>query len=112
MHPAQRIVRALLAGLAAAVFDGVLIATMDPSASPWVIAVAMLYWTTAGMAVVLSSTGLGDIAHGVVATIVLTTPWFVELALAPGKPQMLPPLVTMAAVFGVGFGYARRAIKA
>ena len=110
MHRPSRIARALLAGLAAAALDGALIATTDPLASPWVIAVAMLYWTTAGMAVVLSSTGLGDITHGVVATLVLTTPWFVELALAPGKPQMLPPLVAMAVVFGVGFGYARRAV--
>ena len=98
----------LAAGAAAALADGALIALADPSTGGWGIAQAMLFWTTAGVAIVASESGLGDLAHGVAGTVVLCLPWYVNLALAPGRAELLAPLVAMSVVFGLGFGLVHR----
>jgi hypothetical protein len=107
----RRVAYGVAAGAAAALADGLLIAVADPAATAWIIAQAALFWATAGLAVVISDSGLGDVAHGVVGTLLLSLPWYVALALAPGRPEMLPPLVVMGIVFGAGFGLARRRVR-
>ena len=111
MHSLQRVWYGLLAGCGAAAIDGLLIVTTDPSASGWLLTQAMLFWVTAGLLVVTSRFGLGDLADGIVATVVLGIPWYVNLSLAPGRPDMLAPLVAMSVIVGFGFGLTRRWIS-
>jgi hypothetical protein len=117
MHDARRGDRrrslwyGLAAGLAAATADGLLIAATDPATDAWGLAQAMLFWTTAGVAVVASDSELGDVAHGVAGAVGLCLPWYVNLALAPGRPELLAPLVAMGVVFGVGFGVVRQRLR-
>jgi hypothetical protein len=111
MNDRRRIAYGLAAGALAAAADGLLIAVADPGATGWVIAQAMLFWATAGLAVVISESGLGDVAHGILGTLLLSLPWYVALALAPGRPEMLPPLLVMGVAFGAGFGLARRRVR-
>ena len=107
----RRVAYGLAAGALAAAADGLLIAVGDPTATAWVVVQAMLFWATAGLAVVMSDSGLGDVAHGIVGTLLLSLPWYANLALAPGRPEMLAPLVAMGVVFGAGFGVARRRVR-
>ena len=107
----RRITYGLAAGALAAAVDGVLIAIGDPGATAWVIVQAMLFWATAGLAVVISDSGLGDMAHGIAGTVLLSLPWYANLALAPGRPEMLAPLIAMGVAFGAGFGLARRRLR-
>lgn len=109
---ARRWLHGLGAGLVAGVIDAGLIRAVEPGGSPWVLAEALLFWTTAGWAVVASESGLGSLAHGVVATLLLNLPWFVLLGPAAGKPLHLPPLIAMSALFGAGFGWAHRRARA
>ena len=107
----RRMSYGLAAGALAAAADGLLIAAADHTATGWTVAQAMLFWATAGLAVVISDSGLGDVAHGIAGTLLLSLPWYANLALASGHPEMLPPLVAMGVVFGAGFGVARRLLK-
>jgi hypothetical protein len=107
----RRIAYGLAAGALAAAADGLLIIVADPASSAWTIVQAVLFWATAGIAVVISDSGLGDMTHGIVGTLLLSLPWYANLALAPGRPEMLAPLVGMGIVFGAGFGVARRRLR-
>jgi hypothetical protein len=107
----RRIAYGLAAGALAAAADAVLIVVGDPAASGWTIVQAMLFWASAGLAVVTSDSGLGDVAHGILGTLLLSLPWYANLALAPGRPEMLAPLLAMGMVFGAGFGAARRRLR-
>lgn len=95
------------AGAAAAALDVALIAAVDRSASAWVLLEAGLFWTTAGLVVVASDLGLRPLLHGVVATFLLSLPWYVLESVAAGHPAHLPPLVVQGLIFGLLFGVAR-----
>jgi hypothetical protein len=107
----RRVAYGFIAGGLAAAADAILIAVADPAATGWAVVQAVLFWATAGLAVVLSESGLSDMAHGIAGTLLLSLPWYANLALAPGRPEMLPPLVAMGLVFGAGFGLIRRVLK-
>ena len=101
------------AGAVAGGLDVLLIAVADPAADGWVWVQSFLAWTVSGWAVVASESGLRGLPHGVVVTLFLNLPWFVAFSVAIGRPEHLPPLVAMSALFGLGFGWvhgrARRA---
>lgn len=101
------------AGAVAALLDVSLILAVDESSSKWVLLEAALFWTTAGWAVVASNSGLGRFGHGVLATVILSLPWYVVTSFAAGHPEHLAPLLVMGILFGLGFGWARgRALQA
>ena len=97
----------LAAGLVAGLVDGAMIKGFAPSSPPWVVAEAILFWTTAGWAVVASSSGLGRFGHGVVTSLLLSLPWYIQETVPSGQYGHLPPLVLQGVVFGLGFGLVR-----
>lgn len=100
----------LAAGLIAALLDALLIVATDDAASGALLVQVLLFWTFAGGFVVATVSPLGPFAHALTATIVLNLPWYLALAILPGKPELLPPLVAMSLVFGALFGVARRRV--
>ena len=98
----------LAAGLGAALLDVALILATDDAAGWALLLQVLLFWTIAGGFVVATASPLGHFGHAVAATVALNLPWYVALAIAPGRPELVPPLVAMSLVFGVLFGVARR----
>lgn len=100
------------AGAVAALLDVSLILAVEGSSSKWVLIEAALFWTITGWAVVASNSGLGRFGHGVLATVLLSLPWYVISSFAAGHPEHLAPMVVMGILFGFGFGWARgRAVQ-
>lgn len=95
------------AGAIAATVDISLILAVEPTISRWALLEVALFWFPAGWFVVSTSSGLRRYAHGILITMLLSSPWYIVESFAKGKPEHLPPLVLMSIVFGVLFGWAR-----
>jgi len=95
------------AGLLAALVDAAMILGFDPSVRWWVVVEAVLFWAFAGWVVVASESGLGRFAHGVVVTMLLSLPWYLQDVAASRRFDHLPPLLIQGVIFGLGFGWVR-----
>lgn len=97
----------LTAGAVVGLLDAGLIFAVEPSGSAWVLVQSFLAWLGCGWAVVASKSGLGDLGHGILVTLLLNLPWVVALSLTNGQTAHLPPLLGMSLVFGLIFGWVR-----
>ena len=96
----------LTSGLVAGGLDGVLIAATS-DAAPWLIVQSVAAWTITGWAVFATSSMLRPVAHGIAVSLLLNLAWYIQLAVIPAQYALLPPLIVMSVLFGVGLGWAK-----
>lgn len=98
----------LMVGFIAGALDAAIIILAEPTASAWGIAQAVIAWTLTGWVVTATDSGLRPFAHGLVVTVLLNVPWYIQFTILPGQWSLLPPLVVMSLLFGAGFGWAKK----
>ena len=98
-------------GAAAGIGDVLLIAVAEPSAPYWSLAQAGSAWATMGLAVVAMDSPLNPMLHGLVATLLLNVPWFIQFSVISGRAAHLLPLVIQGVVFGAAFGWAKSRLR-
>jgi hypothetical protein len=99
---------AVIVGSICAAAEAALILLADPGTDRWVLVQSLLFWFGGGLAVFMADSGLGPLLHGVVLTVLLNTPWYIALSIAPGKWAHLPPLVIASVLFGCLIGYLKK----
>jgi hypothetical protein len=99
---------ALIVGVVAAALEAMLVLTAHPDVNRWVLTQGVLFWFGCGIVVYMANSGLGAIVHGIVLTLILNVPWYIALAIAPGRPAMLPPLIGASIVLGAIIGWLRQ----
>lgn len=99
---------AILIGLICALLEALLLLGTDPSIDRWVLAQSLFFWFGCGLVVYMAESGLPALPHSVLLTLLLSMPWYIVLAIAPGKLTLLPPLVIAGIVFGLLIGFLRK----
>lgn len=103
---------ALGAGLAAGALDAGLVAVADPGAGALVGVQSFVAWAGIGWAAVATRGALSPVPHALLVTFALDLPWVLALGPGAGHPEHVPPLAGMAALVGLGLGWApRRALR-
>jgi hypothetical protein len=95
-------------GAIAGVLDIILIYLVEPTSSPWLLAQAGIAWVLFGWIVVSTSSGLPPLWHGIVITLLINIPWYINFSVLQGDVTHLPPLIVQGVVFGALFGWAKK----
>jgi hypothetical protein len=98
-------------GLVAGLLDITLIYFVDPSLSPWLFIQAGIAWTLFGWIVLATDSGLPPMRHGILVTLLINVPWFINESILPGRWDHLPPLIVQGVVFGSLFGWEKRRME-
>ena len=97
-------------GLLIGIPMAIVVAVSNPNASFWMLAEDIIAWTVMGWVVISSSSGLKPIMHGVMITVFLNLPWYIQFAILPGRWDHLPFMIVMTMIIGLIFGFVKKRI--
>ncbi|MEH6629589.1 MAG: hypothetical protein V7776_02105 [Halopseudomonas aestusnigri] len=101
----------LILGLAIGIIDcGLFAASGMPLTTP-VILSALVFWTAVGWVIHLVTIPLPTTVKGFVVSLFLNTPWIIEFVFVQGLSDMLIPMLSVAAIFGLLLGLASGIIE-
>jgi hypothetical protein len=94
----------LLVGAVAASLEGILLWATAPGTPFWVFIQSISFWLFCGLVIYMTETGLPAILNSILLTLLLNIPWYISLAIVPGTPTLLIPLVIASLIFGTIIG--------
>jgi hypothetical protein len=111
MNDLLKIRNAAIVGVVPALLEGLLIYSVEPQTSLWVIARSVLAWFGFGFVVYLIDKGQKVMLHSVLLTVLLCLPWYIAETVGTGTPEHLAPLVVASVVMGAIIGLVCRRLS-
>ena len=95
---------AVIVGIVPAILEGMLVYSVEPSISAWILVQAMLFWFTCGFIVHILDIGIHRVIHGIIFTVFINLPWYIAESIVQNKPEHFFPLVIASIIFGALIG--------
>ncbi len=98
-------------GLTIGIIDcGLFTASGMPLTTPVIIS-ALVFWTTVGWVIHSVTIPLPSMVKGLGISLFLNTPWIIEFVFVQELSDMLVPMLSVAAIFGLLLGFTSGIIK-
>ncbi|MCE9501752.1 MAG: hypothetical protein K8R21_14820 [Leptospira sp.] len=98
------IINSSITGVIPATLEGILIYSVEPTISQWMVIQATLFWFTCGFVVYQLNTGENIFLISVGFTMFLNLPWYIAESIVKNKPEHFIPLVIASIVQGIIIG--------